>query len=177
MSNPYPPVGSLFVLGRVLKAHGTDGRVRVAVEERFEAYLSKGGFVFLDMDGSPVPYRIAGFDVGHHQVLALSGVKHKEEADALGGKELAIPEETVRPRHKRVLSARRDPWDGYTIRDEASGLSFTILRTEEFPQQLMAVVDHDGRELLIPLAEDLIESVDESARVIVMRLPEGLTEL
>jgi len=177
MSNPFSPVGSLFVLGRVLKAHGTDGRIRVAVEERFEPYLAKDGFVFLDMDGSPVPFRIAGFESGHHQVLALTGLTQKEEADALGGKEIAIPEETVRPRHKRVLSARRDPWDGYTIRDEASGLVFTILRTEEFPQQLMAVVGHDGRELLIPLAEDLIESVDEQARVIVMRLPEGLTDL
>ncbi len=177
MSNPYPPVESFFSLGRVLKAHGTDGRLRIAVEGKYETYLKPGAFIFFDLDGSMVPYPVGDFESGTHQVLSLAGIDAREHADALQGKELWLPEDQVRSRHKLVLAARRDKWTGYTIQDEVSGRAFVIERTEEFPQQLMAIVVHEGREVLIPLHEDLIVEADHEAQVVTMRLPEGLLEL
>ncbi len=48
-----------------------------------------------------------------------------------------------------------------------------IDRVEEYPQQLMAVVRHPEKgELLIPLHEELIHSVE--ADKIIMNLPDGL---
>lgn len=177
MSNPYPPVEAFFSLGRVLKSHGTDGRLRISVETRFESYLKPGVFIFLDLDGAKVPFSIFAFESGTHQVLSLSGVDVREYADTLQGKELWIPEDQVKARHKLILAARRDKWTGYTLQDETSGHSFVIDRTEEFPQQLMAIVRHAGREVLIPMHEDLIVEVDHTAQVVRMRLPEGLVEL
>ncbi len=177
MSNPYPPVESFFSLGRVLKSHGTDGRLRITVEGKYETYLKPGTFIFLDLDGSMVPYAIGDFESGTHQVISLNGLGVREQADALQGKDLWLPEDQVRSRHKLVLAARRDKWTGYSIQDETSGHSFIIERTEEFPQQLMAIVLHEGREVLIPLHEDLIVEADHDAQVVTMRLPEGLIEL
>jgi ribosomal 30S subunit maturation factor RimM len=41
----------------------------------------------------------------------------------------------------------------------------------------MAIVVYEGREVLIPLHEDLIVEADHEAQVVTMRLPEGLLEL
>jgi 16S rRNA processing protein RimM len=44
------------------------------------------------------------------------------------------------------------------------------------PQQEMAFLDYRGREVLIPLNEQLIISIDETQKHILMDLPEGLLD-
>jgi 16S rRNA processing protein RimM len=45
------------------------------------------------------------------------------------------------------------------------------------PQQEIAVVVYQNKEVLIPLNEKLIVSIDEDKKVILMDLPEGLLTL
>jgi 16S rRNA processing protein RimM len=45
------------------------------------------------------------------------------------------------------------------------------------PQQEMAFVIHNGREVLIPLNESLIVSVDRENKTLLMDLPEGLLDM
>lgn len=47
----------------------------------------------------------------------------------------------------------------------------------EMPQQDMLVVDSNGKEVLIPLAEDLIIEIRKEKMEIEMRLPEGLLDI
>ena len=63
------------------------------------------------------------------------------------------------------------------IRDETGGGEYAILRTEEYPQQLMAVIDIAGREVLVPLNDQLITDIDKDAKIIRMQIPEGLLDL
>ena len=45
------------------------------------------------------------------------------------------------------------------------------------PQQNMLVVDSNGKEVLIPLADDLLVEIRREVREIEMRLPEGLLDI
>ena len=47
----------------------------------------------------------------------------------------------------------------------------------EFPQQIMARVDFEGREVLLPLSEGLILLIDHNDRRIEGNFPEGIFEL
>ena len=49
-----------------------------------------------------------------------------------------------------------------------------ITKVEQYPQQLMAIVIHEGKEILIPLAEAYIEKIDIEKEQIIMTLPEGM---
>ena len=41
----------------------------------------------------------------------------------------------------------------------------------------MAVLDIDGRNILIPLSDQLITEIDKDQKIIHMEIPEGLLEL
>ena len=41
----------------------------------------------------------------------------------------------------------------------------------------MAVVDIEGRDVLIPLSDQLITEIDKDQKIIHMEIPEGLLEL
>jgi 16S rRNA processing protein RimM len=112
-----------------------------------------------------------------HFIVSLDGVTTKNDSDFLTGTEVWVPLETVKPRHQRSPKNLSDKWDEYTISDEGSGLIFKVIRVEEYPQQLMAIVMHDNKEILLPLTDQLITSIDRTKRVIEMTIPEGLLEL
>ena len=114
----------------------------------------------------------AGWDV-----KTLDDVDGRQESDKLAGKEFWVPLEQVKPRHQKSPRNIKAKWEDYTIYDEKSGVSFAILRTEEFPQQLMAIVETNGKEMMIPLHEQLIVEIDKEKKVIRMEIPEGLMEL
>ncbi|MBL0006461.1 MAG: hypothetical protein IPP25_04550 [Saprospiraceae bacterium] len=176
-TSTFPPVKEFFLLGKTLKSHGTGGHLRLLVEDRFRSYIKPGAFVFLDLDGSRVPFMVQAVEDGQHFVMLLADIKGKQESDTLTGKEIWLPLEQVKPRHQKSPRNINEKWDDYRIHDQKSGLFYAILRTEEYPQQLMAVVDIEGRDILIPLSDQLITEIDKDQKIIHMEIPEGLLEL
>ena len=177
LSMPYPPVNDFFLLGKTLKSHGTAGQLRLMIEERLTSYVKPGSFVFFDIDGSRVPFKVKGVEEGQHFVISLDDVDGRQESDKLAGKEFWVPLEQVKPRHQKSARNIKAKWEDYSIHDEKSGATYPILRTEEFPQQLMAIVEVDGKEIMIPFHEQLIVEIDKELKVIRMEIPEGLMEL
>lgn len=177
MTNPFPPVADFFLLGKILKSQGTDGRFRVRVDAEFESYFQKKVFIFIDHDGSPVPYQIVSFDSDTHQVIALKGISNKEESDALAGKEIFITTDKIKAKHQSHKLHSEDEMAGYQIIDLTSGSKLEVVRTEELPQQLMAIVKIEDNERYIPLHDSLIHRWDHENKKVEMNLPEGLLEL
>lgn len=173
----FPPIRAYFLLGKTLKSHGTSGQLRIMIEDRLKTYAQEGAFLFLEHVGSKVPYRITEAEEGQHYVVRLEEVAGKQEADRLSGKEIWIPVDQVKLRHLKSPVNLREPWADYTIIHSSSGETFPILRTEEYPQQLMAIILSHGKEIMIPLHEQLIEAIDKEAKTILMEIPEGLFEL
>lgn len=177
MTNKYPPVSSLFLLGKTLKSHGTSGQLRLLVEDKLKGYFIPGEFIFLDIDGSKVPFKINDISEDAHFVLTLDDVHSKEISDTLTNKDIWIPLDKIKARHQNAPKHLKDEWSDYFILDQATLQMHPILRTEEFPQQLMAVIEWKGKELYVPLNEQLISRMDRKEKIIYMSLPEGLLEL
>ena len=116
-------------------------------------------------------------DDGAHFVITIEDVYNKMESDLLSGLDIWIPLENVKSRHQRSPRNIKDKWSDYRIKDEKTQAYFDIIRTEEFPQQLMAVVEVEKKEILIPLNEQLISDIDKENKIILMAIPEGLLDL
>lgn len=173
----YPPVTSYFRIGQALKSHGTGGQLRLLVEDRLKGYVRPGSYVFFDLNGSKVPYKVNEVDDHQHFVVSLDHVQGKQLSDLLAGKELWIPIDQVKERHRNSPRHVTEKWDAYAIEDESNGAIYPILRTEEFPQQLIAVIEVDGRQVMVPLHDQLISDIDKVEKRIRMQIPEGLLDL
>jgi 16S rRNA processing protein RimM len=176
--NPaFTSVREFFLIGKVLKSHGVLGQLRLMIEDRLKEYIQPGLFIFFDLDGSKVPFQISEIFDGQHFVIALEDVMSKESSDPLAGKDILIPMHAVQPRHLKSPRNIKDKWEDYTIHDVNSKTSYVILRTEEYPQQLMAVIEIKAKSHLIPLNDQLIISIDRLKKIIEMEIPEGLLDL
>jgi len=177
LSAEYTRVKDFFLLGKTLKSHGTAGQLRILVEDRLSSYLKPDTFIFFDLNGSKVPYQIDDVEQGQHFLISLKDINGKQESDTMTGKEIWIPMNQVKPRHLQSPRNINEKWEDYSLHDERSSNTFPILRTEEYPQQLMAVIEVGGKEILIPLHEQLITTIDRDQKIIHIEIPEGLLEL
>lgn len=147
------------------------------IEDQFKGYLTKGTFIFFELNGSKVPYQVIETDDSNHFVILLEGVNNKKDSDLLSGYNIWIPIESVKSRHLRSPKNIPGKWHEYRIIDEGTKLSFDILRVEEYPQQLMAIINIENKEILIPLSDQLISSIDKENKIINMIIPNGLLDL
>ena len=170
----------LTSIGFTRKTHGIAGEISLKVEEHFIEDLLQTEVVFLGIQGKPIPYFVEGIRFTDKLLLKLEEIDSKELAQELVSKEIFLRTEDMLPEEQRQImtdSLQYADLLDYTIIDDVAGKIGTIEAIEEFPQQEMAALTYEGREILIPLNEQLILQIDAKAKEVHMQLPTGLLQL
>lgn len=144
------------------------------IDQPYKVYVQPEAFLFIDHDGSKVPYQVSAVDDGAHFVVGLKDILNKEDSDRMGGLDIWIPLSEVKSRHQRSPRNLKDKWDQYQIENVNTKERHDIIRVEEFPQQLMAIIKIEEKEILIPLSDQLIQEIDKKEKIVRMEIPEGL---
>lgn len=166
-------------VGFVRKAHGVYGEMRLQVREVFIEDVLEAKVLFIRRQGRPAPYFIESIRDAGNIIVKLEGVNTPEAAKTLNGSELLMRREDIGHNWQEDEEAPL-PYaalQGYTIVDQEKGDIGVIEEVIDLPQQALAALKFEGREVLIPLNEHFIQSVDHTRRRLVMELPEGLLEL
>lgn len=105
--------------------------------------------------------------------LKLEGIDSREAAQKLVQKEVWLPETDF-----KKLAAKSAPVSllGYMIVDNKKPLG-EILEIIEQPHQLICRIDIQGKEVLIPLNENFLQSIDHKKKTVQVELPEGLLDV
>jgi 16S rRNA processing protein RimM len=157
-------------IGRITKTYGFEGAVIVRNEGGITREPEQGEPVFVVIDGIPVPFFTREAWSPSPGTLIISFDDYLTEKSVIGFKGCEV-------RTGREDNIKRDPTtlEGYTIIDKQSGFRGIIARVIENPGQMIAAVTSAEGEILIPMHQDLIISVDKKRKLIVMSLPSGLT--
>lgn len=165
-----------FYIGYVSKTRGLKGEVQLFFE--FEDYNElELDIIFLEVNKKLVPYFVAQVKLHNNSTAyaVFEDVDHVDKAQPLVRKKMYLPNEKM---------PERDPDDfrytdliGYLVIDEKHGELGEITDVREMPQQFIATVDMNGKELLFPLSDDLILGIDADEEIIEVELPEGLVDL
>ncbi len=169
-------------IGHTKKAFGTKGEIRLFVETEFIEDILAASVMFVEIQGKAIPYFIEEVNMLDTLVAKLEEVDSKEAAAKIAGKTILLRPQDVRPKEERLVPQEEDglfysQYVGFEIIDESIGKIGVIERVEEFPQQEMAMLKYQEKEILIPLNETLIVKIDKSEKMIWMDLPEGILEL
>lgn len=169
LSAEKPPIP----IGRLGKPHGLKGEIRLLPDrEEYLDFVEEGGFLLI----KGLPYRITSLrDIGGI-VVALEGLSDRSAVESYRDLAVALP-------WSKELSDLEDEtgleaWIGFSIFDRTSGLELgNISEVREMSGQWIAVLEKHGREILIPLHEDLIADMDLTEKRLTMDLPLGLPDL
>ncbi len=168
-------MGELIQIGVILKAHGVRGVMKAAVEPFYIGVVPELEAIFIKTAQNEIlPFFIETAEVisGETVLLKLEDISGREQVAPLIQSGIMVREEDL-----DGVAVEEDSWIGFLIIDTTLGEIGKIQDILEMPQQDLAKVLHDTKELLIPLHEDLIDKVDEKNQKIFMNLPEGLTEV
>ncbi len=165
-----------ILLGRITKVHGYEGAVTVRLENRFKENLPEMESVFLEIEGKPVPFFISEFEYQGADILRLKFEDYdsQEKVSEFVGCRVFLTTKDI----QESSSQTSINLSGFRIYGKHNILIGTVTEiTENRGRYLLNITAESGRNILIPLHDDLITRVDKRKKIIHMDLPEGLTEI
>ena len=163
------------LIGKLHKPAGTQGEMKLFVEDIFLEDLLNSDHFFIKMNGSFVPYFIEDIRETNHLLIKIEEIEDPESALGLVNKEVYLLTKSIRSEAFSSINEKQE-YEGFTIWDK--GVEVGIIEDIELmPQQVIAWVNFNQKRVAIPLAEGLIHEVDAENKKIAMNLPEGILDL
>ena len=158
------------IAGRVIQAHGVTGRIRIQVLSAVTHRFDVGQTIHI----GAVPFRIAGSSPSGFEraLLFLDGVSTRDQAQALAGFYITVPETDAPPLgegeyfHFQLLGLR-------VVTDEGEELG-RIAEILETGSNDVYVISGPGGETLAPALADVVREVRLDEGVMIVNLPDGL---
>ena len=172
------PKNDCLKVGYVQKPHGINGELIIRFQEEYYETLEEYPSIFLEIDNLLVPFFIAEdglrFKSSESVITRLDWVNSDTKAKALCGLSVFVNAEDV-----IAMDDEMSPHElvGYQLFGEDMGLIGEITDVHDYAGNLLLLVDYQGKEVFIPLNEDLIVRIDEDNREIELRIADGLLEL
>lgn len=166
-------------IGFAGKTHGVSGELKFSVEDDYWDDFEKADVLFLEVGGRKTPFFVESIKSGNLLLVKFEDISSREAANDLTNRPVFMRQKDVTS--KTIDSVRvEDMFDllpGFFINQTNGEPVGKINEVLEFPQQIMAVVDYDGKEVFIPLNDVFIKDIDQEQRILLMELPEGLLDL
>jgi len=168
-------------IGYTKKTYGVKGELKLNIPDRYLEDFAQAEVLFLGIAGRKIPYFVEYINFENPFTLKFEDCNSKEAAIELTSKQIFMRTKDLLPEEEKVLESEEGPfyekYVDHLIKDKTLGQLGRIIEVIEYPQQEMAAILMNGKEVLIPLNEQLIISINEEAKIIEMDLPEGLIDL
>lgn len=164
-----------YQLGAVIKTHGLHGEVSILLDVDFPEDYQNLESVFLLQSGKLVPFFIDTIQINRDRgIVKFEDINSIDDASALIKAELYLP----------ITALPKLPEGKYYFHDikgcevfEDDQLIGIAKEVIDFNSNQLLSVDANGKEVLIPMMDEIMLSVDTASKKIMVKLPEGLLDL
>lgn len=166
-----------FYLGKIVSKYSFKGEVLVKLDTDEPEIYENMESVFVSLGNNLVPFFIDRCRLHKSALLRIDFEEVKDEAaaDKILGSELYLPLQFLPP-----LTGEKFYFHeviGFRLMDEVHGDIGVIQAVNDSASQELFEVEKDGKELLIPINDDIITKVDRESKTIHVKTPEGLVDL
>ncbi len=165
-----------FYIGYITKTKGLKGELQLYFE--FEDYQDLDlDVIFLELNGKMVPFFVASHKLYENStgLFYFDDVDHVDKAQPLVKKKAYLPLSKMPEREDDDFYYT--DLKGFIAVDETLGELGEIIEVNEYPQQFVATVNYQNKEILFPLNEDFIVEIDDEENILTLDLPEGLLDI
>lgn len=166
-----------FYLGKIAKKFSFKGEVLLYLDTDQPELYENMESVFVELNNHLIPFFIEKSSFHKNDLLrvAFEDVRNEQQADEIVGASIYLPLKML-PK----LSGNKFYFHeviGFTVTDGRLGLVGTIKSIIDNTAQPLFELEHEGRNILIPMVDHFIIKVDRVKKDIMMDLPEGLVEM
>jgi 16S rRNA processing protein RimM len=170
-------VEDCYQVGYIIKPHGLKGDVQIYLDVDDPKQYKNMESVFVLQGQSLVPFFLISMSLNRDKAIVnFEDIDTIEMAKALKGLELYMPLAALPQLEGEDFYYHEI--QGFLLKDEKLGDLGTVSSVVDAGHQLLIAVAHDsGKEILIPLSDELIVSLDKKSKLIIMNVPEGLVDV
>jgi 16S rRNA processing protein RimM len=166
-----------FYLGKVVKTHGIEGELSGFVEADDPLVYSSLHGAFIKTRQGLLPFIFEQFTIDNrgYFLLKIKGIDLPEEAGRFVNKEIYLPLDML-PK----LSGNKFYFhevQGFKVVDQHHGFIGTITGVIEHTAQVLLQIEFQGKEILLPVHDDILLLVDRESKSIQVNTPEGLIDI
>jgi len=165
-----------FYLGIITKPFGYKGELVIYLDVDDPTQYIDLPTVLIDMGIGLVPFFIEKFSLKNNNATIRLQDVSPEMALTLVKKELYLPLNLL-PKLKGNKFYFHEVID-FDVIDSEKGLIGKIEKVLDYPAQpILQVLNSDNKEILIPIADDIVLKVDRKNKKMEVKVPQGLIEL
>lgn len=169
-------IDACFRLGHIIKKHGLKGEVSIHLDVDYPEDYEELESVFVEINNQLVPFFIEYFQLNRNKAIAkFEDIDSLEAVSDLIGNDLYLPAESL-PELEDDQFYYHDVI-GYRMEDKKEGDVGVITQVYEFPNQDLFGVDYEGKEMLVPINDEIVQRADHDLKKVDVILPEGLLDV
>lgn len=167
-----------YYLGRITRTNGNKGGVSIFLDVDDPQEYTELDAVFVEIKGQLIPYFIEEINLHTSKNTALlyfEDINDVETATTLTNCNLYLPLSSL-----PVLEGNKFYFHeviDFVLIDESFGEIGKIAQILEYPNQALFQIFYKEKEVLIPINDRFIVSVDREKKEIKMNLPDGLIQV
>jgi 16S rRNA processing protein RimM len=165
-----------FYVGKIVKTHGLKGEVTVRIDNEQFDDIEELNYFLLDVNEQLIPYFIE--DITYHSNKAFvlfQDLKTLEAANQFVGKSAYLPLDLLPEKEGNEFYSHEVV--GYLVVDEEKGEIGNVNEIIEYPTQSIIQIIKDGKEILIPIHDDILKDVNREEKKIYIKAPNGLIDM
>lgn len=165
-----------FYVGKIVKTHGLKGEVTLRIDNEQFDDIEELNYFLLDINDKLIPYFVENITFHSNKSFVLfQDLKTLEAANQLVGISVYLPLD---------LLPEKDGNDFYShevvdflVVDEEKGELGKVQEIIEYPTQSLIQILINGKEVLIPIHDDIIQDVNREDKKIYIKAPNGLIDM
>lgn len=166
-----------FYLGKIAKKYSFKGEVLIYLDTDEPEIYENMESVFVEFNKNLVPYFIENASLHKNDFLRVKfeDIDSEADADEIIGHKIYLPL-TLLPQ----LEGNKFYYHeviGFEIIDQKKGAVGIIQSINDSSAQPLFEVLHNNTELLIPMIDPFILTIDRKAKKVIMDLPDGLIDM
>jgi len=167
----------LFQAGKIVRTFGSKGELVVQFDDVSPEIYNKLESVFIKINENLVPFSIDSIQLRPKKqaVVRFHDVNETDDAELFVGSLLFLPLSFLPP-----LSGNKFYYHevkGFAVIDKEKGLIGIIEDVLDLQHQAIIQIRLGGKEILVPISDDIIKKVDRENRQIEIEAPEGLIDI
>lgn len=166
-----------FYLGKIVSKFSFKGELLIKLDTDDPQHYLKMESVLVEYRKKLVPFFIEKSSLQKSELLRVKfeDIDTEEDAEDLLKREVYLPLE-------ELPALKNDQFYfheiiGYQASDKNFGEIGILTGVNTTSPQALFEIDHNGKQVLIPLNDDFITQVDKEQKVIHLNVPEGLIEM
>ena len=165
-----------YLLGKLTKTHGLKGELAIWLDVDYPEEYEELDSVLLEIKGELIPHFVAEIQIRPNKsIIKFEDINTIEEAQKIVNCEIYLPNDNL-PELDNDQFYYHEIID-FDVIDEQKGKlgKVTAVYTSE-AQDLIAMA-YENSEILIPVSDEIVKTVDRIKKELYTNLPEGLLEI